>query len=332
MESQEVHDLDVCLVLRKKLESRISIESIFEPDLFPYRRVTLNNDINHWLSLWRILCQVATIKERVIHITGEVNYVAFLLFWKRTIITVHDIGRIEEFKGIKGVIYRIVWFLLPFYCADRLVVISNETRLELIRRFGWVKNKIEMIPNYQRFLGEFRLRADIDKANRAKTILAVGTKENKNLLRLFSATDNMPNISIIVVGPVTDKLRDYLRGRSNIKLAGRVSDESLVDYYLKCDLLYFCSIYEGFGLPILEAQFFKLPVITSSISSMPEVAGEGALFVNPFSVSEIKSGIESLLENKMLAKDLVKKGTLNLERYSQKSFKNRYVDIYKSLM
>lgn len=96
-------------------------------------------------------------------------------------------------------------------------------------------------------------------------------------------------------------------------------------------MLYFASTKEGFGLPILEAQSCGLPVLTSNTTSMPYVAGEAAILINPYNIEEIKKGVLELKNNKTLTDYLIKKGFKNIERFSQEQFIYNYKKIYDNL-
>ena len=109
--------------------------------------------------------------------------------------------------------------------------------------------------------------------------------------------------------------RDLLHASSfvDVVYVGRVDDFELVELYKNSKGLIFPSLYEGFGIPILEAQSFGCPVVTSNVSSMPEVAGEGAILVNPLNVVEIEDAFQLLAQNKL--DSLVSKGYKNSDRF-----------------
>ena len=95
-----------------------------------------------------------------------------------------------------------------------------------------------------------------------------------------------------------------------------VYDEDLVEFYKHAKCYVFPSLYEGFGLPVLEAMKFDCPVITSKISSLPEAAGDAALYVDPLDVDDIAKKIEKVLEDKELRKELIKKGKEQIKKFS----------------
>jgi glycosyltransferase involved in cell wall biosynthesis len=99
--------------------------------------------------------------------------------------------------------------------------------------------------------------------------------------------------------------------------------------YSKASLLTFVSTIEGFGMPILEAQACSLPVITSNCSSMPEVAGDAAIMVDPFNVTAIRNGILDLMSNETLRNELIKKGYENIKRFSKEKVIAQYAGLYQ---
>lgn len=107
--------------------------------------------------------------------------------------------------------------------------------------------------------------------------------------------------------------------------------KEILALYRECDLLCFASTYEGFGLPIPEAQATGRPVITSTVASMPEVAGEGACLVDPFSVESIRKGVLRIIRDSAFREELVQKGLRNIERFSREKIAADYLMVYMDL-
>jgi len=104
--------------------------------------------------------------------------------------------------------------------------------------------------------------------------------------------------------------------QDRVQMLGFLEENELVAVYQLADLYLFPSLYEGFGLPILEAQTKNTPVITSDRGSMKEVAGDSAYLVNPYAVEEIQQGITTLAHDKTLKSDFIERGKENIKRYS----------------
>jgi len=163
-------------------------------------------------------------------------------------------------------------------------------------------------------------------------ILQVGTDANKNVHRVALAASGLP-LHLRIIGPLSDELRTLL---SNLDLewssAEQLSTEELIKEYQNSDALVFASTYEGFGLPIVEAQSIGLPVLTSKIPPMTDVAGDGALFVDPYSEFEIRSGLEQLLGSPDLCRRLVEQGRNNVKRFDVRIVADQYAKIYADVL
>ena len=114
--------------------------------------------------------------------------------------------------------------------------------------------------------------------------------------------------------------------------AANLSVDEMVKEYINCDLCTFVSTYEGFGLPIVEAQATGRPVVTSNILSMPEVAGEAACLVDPFNVSSIRAGILKVINDSVYRDWLVQCGFENVKRFRPETIAKQYINVYRELL
>ena len=110
-----------------------------------------------------------------------------------------------------------------------------------------------------------------------------------------------------------------------------LSDSEMIEEYKKTDVVSFISLFEGFGMPIIEANKVGRPVITSDIPVLREVAGDAAYFVDPTSVESIRNGFLQLLEDANLRQSLVEKGYENVKRFDVNKIRNQWINLYNSI-
>lgn len=108
-----------------------------------------------------------------------------------------------------------------------------------------------------------------------------------------------------------------------------VARNVLIEYYRSCDIVMLASLYEGFGLPILAAQAVGRPVITSNLFSMPEVGGEGACYVDPYSVKDIRKAVRRIVSDNDYREQLIDKGSNNVKSYNISSVAMMYAELYR---
>lgn len=271
------------------------------------------------------------------HVTGDVHYITFLLNKKKTILTIHDCEKlVSKYYGfIKRKIYKLFWFTIPKIRCSIITTISKSSKNDLIKYGRINQKKIVVIPNgVSASFNDLRLSKQekqklLNNPNSKKTILHVGKeKPNKNIPRLINAISDL-NLKFIKVGKITEKTRKLLE-KNNIDYVqyNNISENFLCKLYNSVDCMVFPSLVEGFGLPLIESQKCDCPVITSNRSSIPEIAGEGAYYIDPFYSENIKNGIKKVIDDKKLKKKLVKKGFENTKRFNWKNIADQYYKLY----
>ncbi|MCS7035441.1 MAG: glycosyltransferase [Saprospiraceae bacterium] len=315
-----------------------SIERSFGA-LWPYLQGNSNIQIQKIVAcapsrgLWprlRIAAQMRRLKADVFHISGDIHFAALFLPGHKTLLTVHDCGFMKHPSTWKRFLLEWLWLQWPVRHCRQIVAVSEATKADILRYTGCSPDKIEVIPSA--ILPRFQ---PLPKPfnSRCPRVLHVGATPNKNLQRHIEALAGIPCILHIAgrIGPEEQSLLQ--RCGVAYECTPDLDDESMARAYEACDMLLFASTFEGFGMPILEAQAVGRPVVTASVSSMPAVAGEGgACFVNPFEVADIRRGVLRVIEDADFRESLIKKGFENVKRFRAAAAAAAYVRLYQALM
>lgn len=263
----------------------------------------------------------------------------------KTVMTVHDLGveYLPKHHQLKQQIYLKYITRYQLNSATRLIAVSKATKEDLVKRAGIDPSKISVVYegyDKDKFKNQkSKIKNDAFINSLKPYYLFVGTVQpRKNLERLIEACrfSLRSNNKLVIVGKkgwLSDdiyKLPKKLGIEKRVKFLGYVSDKDMPALYSGAIALTFPSLFEGFGLPILEAQGCGCPVLTSNVSSMPEVAGKGALYVNPYSVDDIVEGM-ARIKNEELRIKLIKAGLKNIKRFSWEKCARETLKVLESL-
>ncbi|MBI5358644.1 glycosyltransferase family 4 protein [Candidatus Amesbacteria bacterium] len=195
--------------------------------------------------------------------------------------------------------------------CDAFICVSQSTASDLRRLFNVHPNKIYVI--YEAIPSKFVLKPQITKYT--NYVMAIGSRQpRKNIERLKKACELIGQ-KLIIVGEGSD--------------LGYVTDQGLVNLLAGASAFVYPSIYEGFGLPILEAFYHKVPVVCSNTSSLPEVAGDAAVYFDPYNVDQMAKAITEAIKNK---EKLIALGTKQLAKFSWDKCATETLEVYKSLI
>lgn len=324
--------MKVVFIYRKPRAGAYSIEELFHTiaSELKGRVEVIEYNVGNRSKLFFDMLRLRQLDADIYHVTGDVNYLIPLLYGKKTVLTVHDIGHyLFGLSGIKRQLYKLLWLVLPIRNANAVTSVSLRTREHIIEQLGIKGKRIEVINNCHSVL--VKPVTKMFEANRP-VILQVGTKPYKNVPRLIEALKRL-SCSLVLIGSLDNNIKKQLEecGISYENYVG-ITHEELYKEYIKCDIVSFISLGEGFGVPIIEAQAVGRPVITANIPPMCDVAGEGACLVDPLNVSQIRKGIERIIGEPVYRKQLVESGFRNVSRYSPATISRKYLALYESLM
>lgn len=274
------------------------------------------------------ICRSYFYQGDINHVTGDVHFLTYFLSRKKTVLTILDCVMMERLSGIKRLLFWIFWLWLPEKRCSAITVISETTKAQVLNYLKCDPSKIHVI--YCGVSDEFRPVPSVFN-NSLPRLLFVGTTKNKNLERVISAIWGI-KCRLVVIGPLSSKQRDLLvTHQIDFENFVNISREDLVRQYEECDLLVFPSLYEGFGLPIVEANAVGRPVVTSNIWSMPEVAGDAACLVDPYDVTDIRNGIVRVIKDAAYREKLIINGFSNAIRFNTEALAKKYLELYQDL-
>ncbi len=271
---------------------------------------------------------------------------------RHTLVTVHDVGYrfFPEAHPAGQRLYLMLSTRWNAAVASQILADSKATRDALMAAYGIAHEKITVVyPGYDAALRPVR---DLERlqAVRARYGIAEGPyvlslgriQPRKNLVRLVNAFDQIsadhPTLQLVLAGPagwLADLIFQHvstLDSQDRILFPGYVAEADKDALLSGATVFAFPSLYEGFGFPVLEAQACDVPVLTSTTSSLPEVAGEGALLVDPGDTSAIAEGLTQLLTDKDLCQTLISRGRANLQRFSWQKAAHRAQTLMERLL
>lgn len=279
------------------------------------------------------------------------------IFYRRpSIVTIHDLT-LSYYPGKKNKSFfkRLGYHITirsSVHHAKKIITISKNSKKDLMKLIKTPEEKIKVI--YQGVGEEFKVIDDQERINKTlkkynltdSFLLYTGVwRYHKNLPNLIKAFHsmrtefNLPDLKLAITGkedPYYPEVKETIKEldeNENIILTGLVSEDELLDLYNAATIYVFPSLYEGFGLPPLEAMACKTPVAASEVSSIPEICGKGnAVFFDPENVDDMAQKIYALYENKDLQDRLIKNGLMRIRHFTWSSMAQSTFDLYKECL
>ena len=274
------------------------------------RRISFGGEVDgglspsHPLDVVALSLRMLVRPRRALYSPG---FNAPLLGLRRYVLTVHDLNHIDIMGAglARRAYYRLV---LRRACrqAARVLTVSEFSRRRIV---DWAGVPETQVVNVGNGVGEeFTASGDSHRPGYRYWLCVSNRKAHKNevrMLRAFARAQIDPTIRLQLTGyttPVLRALLDELDLAGRVDFIGQLDDTALAERYRSALALIFVSLYEGFGLPVVEAMSCGTPVLTSNVTALPEVAGDAALQVDPLSESAIAEGIERLTTDQSLAR------------------------------
>jgi glycosyltransferase involved in cell wall biosynthesis len=260
------------------------------------------------------------------------------LSWKgKQYAVIHDLNFLYYPKDVKltNRLYYTYFLRKSAVTAARIGTVSEFSKQDLIKKYGVNAQKIDVLYNginsfFVPVSEEQKIAVKNKYSNRKNYFLFVGTLlPRKNVLNLLKAFELFKNntasdTKLLIVGKElyrTEELYAYhntMLHKMDVNFLGRLPDNELQQVVSSAFCLTYIPYFEGFGIPIIEAMNNNIPVITSNVTSMPEIAGDAALLVDPFNINDIASAMQKISSDETLRQEMIRKGIERAKFFSWK--------------
>jgi glycosyltransferase involved in cell wall biosynthesis len=302
-------------------------------------------------SLWRTFAMAGSIRSSGVDIYHGLSHELPADIHRarvRSVVTMHDIIFVHHPELYTATDRRLYTLKYKRSChaADRIIAISEQTRADLVNEWNIDPAKIEVIsqgcdPQFEvEASPETRAEVRARYALPERYILSVGSiEERKNLMLTVQAmAEGRLDVHLVAFGrhtPYADRIMEYATAHG---IADRISMHhnarfgDLPALYQMADGFVYTSLFEGFGIPILEALNSRVPVITSAGGVFPETGGDACIYVNPFSVEQMVEALRSVLSDSSMRADMITRGTAHAARFAEPLIAQNLTRLYRLLL
>jgi glycosyltransferase involved in cell wall biosynthesis len=271
----------------------------------------------------------------------------------KSVVTIHDCIHLrfpQYLPNRLGYVYARSSLWVATHRATRVLTVSETSKRDILRYFRVPESKIDVIYNaIDERLGEAPSDAEMSQVreryqlNDPFVLYAGNIKPHKNLERLIEAFNSLrrgglEHVKLLIIGDEISKYASLRRAvhryklHKHVRFFGFVTDKTLASLYRLASVFVFPSLYEGFGLPPLEAMAAGTPVITSNVSSLPEVVGDAAILIDPYEPDEIAAAMRRVLTDPALCADLRARGLSRVKQFSWDRSIHRVREIYDEVL